>query len=97
MADDKPPESHEGAVRAAGVAIVGTTMSDWEDYASPAIRDAFLASLDEQDDARALAIARHLVRCGNPLPSVACAALGIANGSSYGNGALAVLACVTLK
>jgi len=62
------------------------------DYAVADLRDAFLASLDGSDDLRTIALARHLVRCGNPLPSVTCAALGIANGSSYGAGALAVLA-----
>jgi hypothetical protein len=60
-------------------------------YALADMRDAFLASLDADDGVRTIMIARHLVRCGNPLPNATCAALGIANGSSYGAGALAVL------
>ena len=84
-------------MRAAREEIVHATASKWGGYAAAEVRDAFLASLDDRDDVRTLAIARHLVRCGNPLPSVTCAALGIAIGSSYGTGALAVLARSRLK
>ena len=38
---------------------------------------ASVASLDEIDPVRAIAIARHLVNCCNPLPSVTCLALGL--------------------
>ena len=51
-----------------------------------------LASLDEEDPMRSIAIARHLVNCSNPLPSSTCLALGLPPGSSYGAGAQAVLA-----
>jgi hypothetical protein len=62
------------------------------DYASGPIRDLFLDALDGPDPARAVGIARHLVSCGNPLPSATCLALGLPAGSSYGAGARAVLA-----
>ena len=93
MAIDNRYGPHESA----GGVVVGTTRSVCTDYAAADVRDAFLASLDERNDARTVAIARHLVRCGNPLPSVTCATLGIAVGSSYGAGALAVLARASAK
>ena len=55
------------------------------------MRDSFLASLDHIDPLVSIAIARHLVGCGNPLPSATCEVLGIPQGSSYGAGARAVL------
>lgn len=61
-------------------------------YAPGRIRDAFLAALEQGDGGQTLEIARHLVACGNPLPSTTCIALGLPAGSSYGAGALAVLA-----
>lgn len=61
------------------------------EYAIGSIRDSFLASLDETDPLRSIALARHLVSCGNPLPSATCTALGLPPGSSYGAGAQAVL------
>jgi hypothetical protein len=76
---------------AAAAAVVLTTAKAWTGYAPADVRDAFLDSIDQQDGARAAAMARHLLRCGNPLPSVTCAALGVACGSSYGVGAAAVL------
>ena len=76
----------DGSMRATIV-----TTGEWSEYATANVRDAFLASLDEHDEARTIAIARHLVRCSNPLPSSTCAALGIAPGSSYGAGAQAYL------
>ena len=72
--------------------LVSVTTRQWSDYAVAKIRDAFLVSLDEADPQRAIAIARHLLACGNPLPSTTCVALGIPPGSSYGAGAQAVLA-----
>jgi hypothetical protein len=66
--------------------------SDCTNYATGSLRDSFITSLDESDAVRTIAIARHLVMCGNPLPSVTCVALGLPPGSSYGAGARAVLA-----
>jgi hypothetical protein len=65
------------------------------DYAPAGIRDLFLASLEDSDRVRAIALARHLTGCGNPLPSAVCAALGLAAGGTYGEGARAVLAQAT--
>jgi hypothetical protein len=62
------------------------------DYAIGRVRDLFLTALDEADPGRTLEIARHLVCCGNPLPYATCVALGLPPGSSYGEGARAVLA-----
>ena len=62
------------------------------DYANGSFRDQFLDALDGPDPARVLEIARHLVSCGNPLPSATCVALGLPAGSSYGAAARAVLA-----
>jgi hypothetical protein len=67
------------------------------EYAIGSIRDSFLASLDETDPVRCIALARHLVSCGNPLPSATCAALGLPHGSSYGAGAQAVLTKASSK
>ena len=39
------------------------------DYASGSFRDLFLDALDRPEPERVLEIARHLVSCGNPLPS----------------------------
>jgi len=63
----------------------------WSGYATGNIRDAFLVSLEEHDQPRAIALARHLVGCTNPLPSATCATLGVVAGSSYGTGARAFL------
>lgn len=62
------------------------------DYASGSFRDLFLDALDRPEPERVLEIARHLVSCGNPLPSATCLALGLPAGSSYGAAARAVLA-----
>jgi hypothetical protein len=61
------------------------------DYAPGRIRDSFLAALEGGNDGLTLEIARHLVACGNPLPSATCVALGLPAGSSYGAGARVVL------
>jgi len=74
-----------------GEEIVAVTAREWSGYATADKRDAFLTSLDEHDQARTIAIARHLVGCGNPLPSATCAELGVPPGSSYGTGARAFL------
>ena len=97
MATDSPHGKHDAVIRGSGAVILGTLTSACSSYAAADVRDAFLAALDEQDDARRVAIARHLVGCANPLPSVICASLGIANGSTYGAGALAVLTRATLR
>jgi hypothetical protein len=67
-------------------------ISEQTHYANGSVRDSFIASLDEEDPVRAIALARHLVSCCNPLPSSTCLALGLPPGSSYGAGAQAVLA-----
>lgn len=71
--------------------LLAVTAVQWRDYATGDARDAFLASLDATDDAHTIAIARHLVGCGNPLPSATCTQLRIAPGSTYGAGARAIL------
>ena len=80
----------DSAVPAAGSRI--TKAPDAVDYASGPIRDLFLDALDGSNPARTVEIARHLISCGNPLPSATCVALGLSAGSSYGAGARAVLA-----
>lgn len=62
-----------------------------ESYASPAIRDRFLAALDAGDRALSTALARDLTGCGNPLPGMTCGQLGLPIGSTYGSAALRVL------
>ncbi len=90
-----PATNEEGAREVDGATIaahlVSVTTRDWAQYATGSVRDSFLASLEEKDLVHAIAIARHLVTCGNPLPSATCAALGLPPGSSYGAGAQAVL------
>jgi hypothetical protein len=51
--------------------------------AAGALRDAFLASLDAGDRARALELALLLGHCPNPLPSATCAELGLPARSTY--------------
>ena len=83
--------------RYAGAAPGAPLPAEWSGYATANVRDAFLASLEQRDEARSVAIARHLVSCRNPLPSATCAELGVAPGSSYGAGAQALLAKVGAK
>lgn len=84
-----PPGAPEAeTTRASG----GEAQHPTLDYAIGHVRDLFLASLEDDDRGKAIAIARHLVACGNPLPSVTCVALGLPAGSTYGAGARAVLA-----
>ncbi len=64
---------------------------DVAEYGIGRVRDLFLEALDAGAHDRTLAIARHLVSCANPLPSVTCVALGVPVGSSYGAGARALL------
>lgn len=73
----------------------GRAAADGADYASGSVRDRFLDALDSAETGPAVEIARHLLTCGNPLPSATCVALGLPSGSSYGAGARAVLAKTT--
>lgn len=60
-------------------------------YASPAVRDRFLGALDADDRALSTELARNLVSCANPLPSMTCDQLGLPIGSTYGCAARRVL------
>jgi hypothetical protein len=60
--------------------------------ASPDLRDRFLTALDERDDATVRNLADYLLGCKNPLPSSTCAQLGLKAGSTYGEGAQALIA-----
>jgi hypothetical protein len=60
-------------------------------YASPAIRDQFLHSLDAGDRALSTALARKLTTCRNPLPGMTCDQLGLPIGSTYASAAERVL------
>ena len=66
-------------------------MPDDSSFATPAIRDRFLAALDEPDDVSALRFALHLTASRNPLPGLTCQQLGLPRGSSYGSAARYVL------
>ena len=60
-------------------------------FTPPAIRDRFLAALDDHDDASARGLALHLTTSRNPLPGLTCQQLGLPMGSSYGSAARHVL------
>jgi len=60
-------------------------------YASPAIRDEFLAALDADDRTLSTRLAANLTGCINPLPSMTCNMLGLPTGSTYGSAASRVL------
>ena len=60
--------------------------------ASPDLRDRFLIALDEQDNDAVCKLADYLRGCTNPLPSSTCAQLGLKPGSTYGEGAEALIA-----
>ena len=60
-------------------------------YASAAVRDRFLAALDAEDHAASTALAVHLTDCANPLPTSACAQLGLPFRSTYASAAQRVL------
>jgi hypothetical protein len=60
-------------------------------YASPAIRDEFLAALDAHDRQLSTQLAANLTGCTNPLPSMTCDMLGLPVGSTYGSAASRVL------
>jgi hypothetical protein len=60
-------------------------------YASPAIRDEFLAALDTGDRALSAQLARNLTGCSNPLPGMTCHQLGLPIGSTYGCAAHRIL------
>ena len=56
-------------------------------YASPKLRDQFLAALDADDRALFTQLARGLTGCTNPLPGMTCEQLGLPIGSTYGSAA----------
>jgi len=60
-------------------------------YASPAIRDEFLAALDARDRQLSTQLAMKLTGCRNPLPGMTCDMLGLPVGSTYGCAASRVL------
>lgn len=60
-------------------------------YASPALRDRFLAALDAGNQPLFTHLARDLTGCGNPLPGMTCDQLGLPIGSTYGSAAQCVL------
>jgi hypothetical protein len=64
--------------------------ADWR-RASPRLRDEFLDALEAHDPVALRAAAASLVGCVNPLPSVTCVRLGLQAGSTYGEGARAVV------
>jgi len=55
--------------------------------AAGALRDQFLASLDDIDNGRTVELAGFPRQCANPLPSVTCVRLGLPAGSTYGHAA----------
>ena len=60
-------------------------------YASPQLRDQFLAALDADNQPLCAHLARDLAGCGNPLPGMICDQLGLPMGSTYGTAAACVL------
>ncbi len=56
-------------------------------YASPKLRDQFLAALDADDRALVTQLAVNLTGCMNPLPGMTCDQLGLPIGSTYGSAA----------
>jgi len=90
--DPQHPPRPEGTPSAPATDRSSGTAPPGADYAIGRVRDLFLESLDGSDSGRTVEMARHLVACRNPLPSATCVALGLPAGSSYGDGAQAVLA-----
>jgi len=75
------------------------TRSGWAmtaPYASPAIRDEFLAALDTDDRTLSTRLAVNLTGCSNPLPGMTCNMLGLPTGSTYGSAASRVLQLYSL-
>jgi hypothetical protein len=60
-------------------------------YAPAAVRDRFLASLDNGDWKVSASLAVNLTACGNPLPGATCNQLGLPLGSTYAAAARHVL------
>ena len=60
-------------------------------YAPPALRERFLASLDNGDEDEARALASGLVSCMNLLPATTCIQLGLPGGSTYASAAQSLL------
>ena len=71
--------------------IMDSTATTDTGYAPSSERDRFLRALDGEDPAVAVAIARQLTGCGNPLPSATCISLDLPVGSSYGRAARHVI------
>jgi hypothetical protein len=65
-------------------------------YASPAMRDRFLAALDAGDRVLSSRLAVNLTGCTNPLPGMTCEQLGLPIGSTYGAAARRVLELYTV-
>jgi hypothetical protein len=66
-------------------------MQDAPSFTPPALRDRFLAALEEPNDASAVGLALHMTTSRNPLPGATCLQLGLPPGSSYGSAARQVL------
>jgi len=66
-------------------------------YASPKLRDQFLAALDGDDRALLAQLAGFLTGCTNALPGMTCDELGLPIGSTYGSAARHVLLLDTAR
>jgi len=66
-------------------------------YASPKLRDQFLAALDADDRALLTQLAVGLTGCMNALPGMTCGQLGLPIGSTYGSAAKHVLSLDTAR
>ena len=66
-------------------------------YASPKLRDQFLAALDADDRALLAQLAVDLTGCMNALPGMTCDQLGLPIGSTYGSAARHVLLLDTAR
>jgi hypothetical protein len=66
-------------------------MANETSFTPPAVRDKFLASLDEASTLNAATLALNLTTSRNPLPGMTCQQLGLPLGSSYAAAAKLVL------
>ena len=68
---------------------------DWStmqpSYAVSSVRDRFLDSLASSNRSLSVELARNLLGCGNPLPGMTCAELGLPVPSTYDCAARRVL------
>ena len=60
-------------------------------YAAPSVRDRFLAALASSNRPLTIELATSLLGCGNPLPGMTCAELGLPVPSTYDCAARRVL------